>query len=138
MNENSENSPGFRLAVIVEGGLGFVAIALAWLGDLAFALSMSAFAVLVYYAVANLAAVRARRSRRLVVRRSLAWIPWLGLVGCMAFALSLPVAPVLAAVALGLVAVTLRWFVSWLGRTREAIKQADARRAAEPGESEAP
>ena len=115
-----------------------VAIALAWIGDLTFALSMSAFAVLIYYAIANLAAMRARRAKHITVRKSLAWIPWLGLIGCVAFAVALPLVPVLAAIALGLLAVALRWFVSWLGRTREAIKEADARRAQEVDEAGTP
>ena len=123
---------------IAEAVATTVAIALAWIGDLTFALSMSAFAVLIYYAIANLAAMRARRAKNIAVRKSLAWIPWLGLIGCVAFALALPLVPVLAAIALGLLAVALRWFVSWLGRTREAIQEADARRAQEVDEAGTP
>src|SRR5690606_14302905 len=46
---------------VAEALCATVALILVWVGDLGFAIAMSSFAVLAYYAVANLAAHRARR-----------------------------------------------------------------------------
>jgi APA family basic amino acid/polyamine antiporter len=68
-----------------------VAVAVATV-DLRSAIGFSSFAVLVYYAVANSSAFRLRRRER----RRAAWLPALGVVGCAAVALALPLESVVA------------------------------------------
>ncbi len=68
-----------------------VAVAVAAV-DLHSAIGFSSFAVLVYYAVANSSAIRLRRRER----RRAAWLPALGVVGCAAVALALPLESVVA------------------------------------------
>jgi APA family basic amino acid/polyamine antiporter len=60
--------------------------------DLRSAIGFSSFTVLVYYAVANSSAFRLRRRER----RRAAWLPALGVVGCAAVALALPLESVVA------------------------------------------
>ncbi|MCH2148778.1 MAG: APC family permease [Phycisphaerales bacterium] len=55
-------------------------------GDFAFAWSLSAFTVLIYYALTNLAALRLQQHQRTVPR----WIAVLGLLFCCALAFSVP------------------------------------------------
>lgn len=84
------------------------AIALVWWGDLGFALAMSSVAVLVYYAVANAAAVRAAGrpdEDRWWVHRG---VGGLGFVLCLALAISLDLAPTLMAFACLALAVAIR------------------------------
>lgn len=107
-----------------------VAIALAWIADLGFALAMSSFAVLVYYAVANLAAMRSRKKRRVGPFVAPRWVPWVGLIGSVAVALWLPVMAALFAIVLGLLALLVRWFANWLGTTRAALAEAKQKEAA--------
>jgi APA family basic amino acid/polyamine antiporter len=87
-------------AVVVTG----VAIAtLAALGSVKTNWSFSAFTVLVYYAITNLAALRLGREERLYSR----WLAWIGLAACLslAFAVDWPV----WASGCGLLAVGLAW-----------------------------
>lgn len=102
-----------------------VAIALAWVGNLGFALAMSSFAVVTYYAVANLAAIRAYASKSITAPRVARWIARLGLTGCVLLALSLPVTAALASIGLGVLALAVRWFAAWLTRTRAALRAVD-------------
>jgi APA family basic amino acid/polyamine antiporter len=83
-------------------------IALVWWGDLGFALAMSSVAVLVYYAVANAAAYKAARrddDGGLGMSRVIAG---LGFALCVLLALSLDLAPTLAAVGCLVLAVVVR------------------------------
>ena len=83
-------------------------IALVWWGDLGFALAMSSVAVLVYYAVANAAAYKAAGrddDGALGMPRGVAA---LGFVLCVLLALSLDLAPTLAAVGCLVLAVAVR------------------------------
>ncbi len=83
-------------------------IALVWWGDLGFALAMSSVAVLVYYAVANAAAFKAARrddDGALGIPRGVAA---LGFVLCVLLALSLDMAPTLAAAGCLVLAVVVR------------------------------
>lgn len=75
-------------------------------GDLVTTLSVSAFTVLVYYAVAHLAATRLAGDER----RFGAWVPWAGLVSCLALAASLPWRAVVIG-ALALAVATGTWWV---------------------------
>ncbi len=98
-----------------------VAVALVWLGNLSFAIAMSSFAVLGYYTVANLAAAKARSAGHVGNFVAPRGLPWLGVVLCAAVALCLPLAPVLTVVAASAALVALRWFLTWLRRTRAAL-----------------
>jgi APA family basic amino acid/polyamine antiporter len=83
---------------VAEGVSAVVAVALAWLGGLTFAIAMSSFAVLIYYAVANVAAFAAGRRGNVAGLR--VW-PVAALVGaalCVLLAFALPPQAVVAAV----------------------------------------
>jgi APA family basic amino acid/polyamine antiporter len=66
-------------------GVGGLAALVAATGSLRSVASAAAFAILVYYAIANLAALRMPARSKLYAD----WIPWVGLVTCGALALSL-------------------------------------------------
>jgi len=88
---------------VAEGASALAAIGIAWRGDLAFALAMSACSVLVYYAIANAAAFRQARGRRTVSLRVPPAVSAVGAASCLALAVTLPLAAVVAAgVCLGL------------------------------------
>ncbi|AYY14508.1 amino acid permease [Actinobacteria bacterium YIM 96077] len=78
--------PERRVPHVAELGAGIVTAGAVLSGDLAQTLSISAFAVLVYYAVANLAALTLPPAQRLWPR----WLSGLGLLLCIALAISLP------------------------------------------------
>src|SRR5690606_8372617 len=61
---------------------GLLIAAIALIGDVRTTWSFSAFTVLVYYAITNLAALRLPPERRLYPR----WIPAAGLFGCLGLA----------------------------------------------------
>ncbi len=63
-------------------GVGCAIAALALIGDVKLTWSFSAFTVLVYYAITNLAATRLPREERLYP----AWIAWAGLLACLSLA----------------------------------------------------
>ncbi len=88
------------VAVLVTGGL---VAALAATGDVETTWSFSAFTVLVYYALTNLAALRLSEEQRLFSR----FFPWAGLGGCLFLAFWVPSAVWLTG--LGLIAVGLVW-----------------------------
>jgi APA family basic amino acid/polyamine antiporter len=77
--------------------------ALVLIGDVKTTWSFSAFSVLIYYAITNLAAIRLGESERLYPRL----IPWLGLVCCLFLAFW--VEPRIWLVGLGLIAAGLLW-----------------------------
>ena len=66
--------------------MGAVVALIAALGGLALVWSFSAFSVLLYYAVTNLAALRLSRAERLYPPI----VPALGLLGCLGLAIWLP------------------------------------------------
>jgi APA family basic amino acid/polyamine antiporter len=78
-------------------------------GDVRGAIGFSSTLVLVYYAVANAAALRLRPAERRWPR----WLAWLGLAGCLGLAASLPPASVLAGAA-----VLAAGAAAWLARRR--------------------
>ena len=106
--------PVHRVPARAEAVLGVVLVVLVLVADLRTAVGFSSFAVLTYYAVANLAALTQgpddrRRPRVLQV---------LGLVGCVVLAASLPPASVLAGGAVLLVGLAGRAVVRAVaGRT---------------------
>jgi APA family basic amino acid/polyamine antiporter len=87
-------------AVLLVGG---IIAGLAAIGSVETTWSFSAFTVLVYYALTNLAALRLPPEARLYPQ----WIPAAGLVCCLG--LSFWVEPVIWAAGLGLIAVGLVW-----------------------------
>lgn len=87
-------------AVLMVGG---IIAAIALVGDVRTTWSFSAFAVLVYYAVTNLAALRVPAAGRLFPR----WVSAAGLVSCVSLAFF--VEPLYWGVGLGLLGVGLVW-----------------------------
>ncbi len=75
---------------LAEAVSGLVAIGLAWYGSLTVAIAASSCAVLVYYAVANAAAFRARRAGHTTRLEVPTWVSAAGFVLCLALAASLP------------------------------------------------
>jgi APA family basic amino acid/polyamine antiporter len=88
---------------LAEGASAAASIVLVWLGGVAFAIAASASAVLVYYAVANIAAARQVRGGRATTVRLPAWLSVVGAVLCVALAAAVPI--VASASALGVLAV---------------------------------
>lgn len=77
---SSGGAGGSPTIAVVCVGVGVGALAL--LGDVRLTWSFSAFAVLVYYAITNLAAIRLAREDRMYP----AWIAWAGLAACVSLA----------------------------------------------------
>jgi APA family basic amino acid/polyamine antiporter len=71
---------GSPVAAVI--GVGCAIAALALIGDVKLTWSFSAFTVLVYYAITNLAAIRMPRSER----RFPVWVAWAGLLACLSLA----------------------------------------------------
>ncbi len=101
---------------LAEGIAVLVAVGLAWWGDLTFALAASSAGVLVYYAIANLAALRALWRGRLGQSRAMGLVYAVGLAMCLTFLLALPWAATAAALALPAVAVVARAVVAAVTR----------------------
>ncbi len=84
------DAPGFLAQIDVERAspvasvwaCGLLVAGIALIGDVRTTWSFSAFTVLVYYAITNLAALRLSEEHRLYPR----WIPAAGLVGCLGLA----------------------------------------------------
>lgn len=106
--DDSGDSP--RPAVIA---VGLVVTLLTLLGNMMTTWSLSAFTVLIYYGITNLAALRLEAPARRYPR----WIPLLGLIGC--FGLAWWVDPTVLAAGGGVVVVGLgvRWMVRGRGTT---------------------
>ena len=85
--------------------MGVVVAALTLIGDVRTTWSFSAFTVLVYYAITNLAALYVPASGRLFPR----WVAVAGLVACASLAFF--VEPFVWGVGLGLIALGLGWYV---------------------------
>ncbi|MGY4857534.1 APC family permease [Cryobacterium sp. AP23] len=103
----SRISPGRQAPATAEVTMALVAVAGVVLLDPAQLVGFSACAVLIYYAIAHLAALRQPREQRWLPR----WVQYLGAAGCLLLAMILPWPGVLAALAwlaLGLLARALR------------------------------
>ncbi|MEX1231673.1 MAG: APC family permease [Planctomycetaceae bacterium] len=96
----SEDTPSAAVVVV-----GMIIAGLVLLGDVKTTWSFSAFTVLVYYALTNLAAIRMSGEER----RYLRIVPWLGLVSCLFLAFW--VEPVIWISGLGLIILGLIWHV---------------------------
>lgn len=88
--------PAVILVSVLVGGLALI-------GDVKTTWSFSAFTVLIYYAITNLAAIRLKEEERLYPRL----IPWLGLFSCLFLAFW--VEPLIWMIGLGLIAGGLMW-----------------------------
>lgn len=78
--------PSTRTPVVAEICVGVLVTVIVLVADVRQAIGFSSFAVLIYYLVANVAALRLDRQRR----RLPAWVPVLGAIGCVVVAGSLP------------------------------------------------
>ena len=96
--DRSESTP-FPAVILV----GVLIAGLVMIGSVKTTWSFSAFTVLIYYALTNLAAIRLSEQERLYPR----WIPWLGLAACLFLAFW--VEPVIWMIGLALIAVGLLW-----------------------------
>jgi basic amino acid/polyamine antiporter, APA family len=76
--------------------IGAIAAVVAATGTLAGVVSAAAFTILLYYAIANLAALRMPARAKLYPDL----VPWVGLVSCIALALALPMATILVGAAI--------------------------------------
>ena len=93
-----------RVAVVV---IGVIIARLVLLGDVKTTWSFSAFTVLVYYALTNLAALRLPKEQRLYPR----WVAVAGLASCLFVAFW--VEPIVWMSGLGVLAVGFLWRVVW-------------------------
>lgn len=110
-----------RTPYVAEICVGVLVAVIVLLADVRQAIGFSSFAVLVYYLVANTAALRLDRRRR----RLPAWVPVLGAIGCVTVAGSLPWESVIGGVVVFVVggavyAVTRRGMVQPAARSHQA------------------
>jgi APA family basic amino acid/polyamine antiporter len=92
--------PRFRVPHRAEVAVGIIVAAAAAFAPLEEAIGLSAFTVLLYYAITNASALTLRTDQR----RGARWLPWFGIVGCLALAGALPLAIVAVGAGLLLVA----------------------------------
>ncbi len=95
--------PRFGVPHRAEVAVGAVVVVLVLVADLRGAIGFSSFAVLAYYAVANASALTLAREQGSRI------VPWLGLLGCVAVAISLPWSSIVPG--LGLLALGAAWWV---------------------------
>ena len=95
---------------IAEWLIALIAIILATSGSFALTIGLSSFAILVYYAIANLAGYR---QPALEAKRSKVW-NILGLLLCLALAFSVPLEGLVLGMAVLFLAIVLRWGLSKL------------------------
>ncbi|MHA7812931.1 MAG: APC family permease [Phycisphaerales bacterium] len=87
--------------------VGVVVLALTSIGSIRLAWSFSAFTVLIYYAVTNLAAIRMPKDQRLYHPA----IPWIGLIGCLSLAFWVETRVWVVGVAVLIVGLGARWLM---------------------------
>lgn len=92
--------------------VGAVVAALTLFGSVKTTWSFSAFTVLIYYAITNLAALQLSEEQRLYSR----WVSIIGLVGCLSLAFAID--PLFWATGLGVLGIGLVWFA-----VRKSIKE---------------
>jgi APA family basic amino acid/polyamine antiporter len=83
--------PRSRIPVVAQVVIGVVVSSIVAVADVRSAIGFSSFAVLLYYSVANAAALTLGPAER----RRARWIPLAGLVGCVVVAVSLPASSVI-------------------------------------------
>ena len=84
---------------------GFVIVLLSIFGTLQFVVSAAAFTILLYYSIANIAALKLAAENKLYPK----WIAVLGLISCIALAISLPLMSILTGLGLLLIGFILRF-----------------------------
>ena len=84
--------PRYRVPHHAELAVGALVLVVVLLADVRSAIGFSSFAVLAYYAIANASALTVRPTATSVV------VPTVGLIGCIALAVSLPLASTLAGI----------------------------------------
>jgi APA family basic amino acid/polyamine antiporter len=105
--------PRFRVPHRAEAAVGLVVAAVAAFVPLDGAIGLSAFTILLYYAITNASALTLPAERRPRPR----WLPWFGLAGCLVLAATLP--PVVVGIGSGLLA------AAWLVYATGTIGKAD-------------
>lgn len=100
--------PRHRVPHHAEVAVGAAVVVLVLLADLRGAIGFSAFGVLVYYLVANLAAYTQERAHRRYPRS----LQVLGAVGCLVLATTVPVGSLLSGAAVLAVGIGYRWWVT--------------------------
>jgi basic amino acid/polyamine antiporter, APA family len=91
----------------------FFLIMVAVFGTLEFIVAAAAFTILLYYAIANLAALRMEEKDRLFP----IWVPWMGLFSCLALAVTLEIRVIAIGLGLLLLGFIWRWaYRSWANR----------------------
>ncbi|MPV38024.1 APC family permease [Georgenia subflava] len=99
--------PRFHVPHRAEAAVGSVVVVAVLVADLRELIGFSSFGVLLYYAVANLAALTQGRDRRRYPRA----LQVVGVVGCATLALTLPPGSVLAGLGVVVVGLVARWIV---------------------------
>jgi len=110
-----------RAPVAATIAVGLVIAGITAVGSIKLAWSFSAFTVLIYYAITNLAAIRLPSEQRLYPR----WVAWAGLIGCLGLAWWVEPRVWIAGLAILLVGFVLRW----LSRRYAAATLANSRGA---------
>ena len=93
---------------------GFVIVLLCFFGTLESVLSAAAFTILLYYLIANIAALKLSPKEKIYPR----WVAWLGIVCCAALALSLQTRVIVYGLLLLAAGLVLRPLVHMLNRQR--------------------
>lgn len=94
-----------RAPVAATIAVGLVITGIAAVGSIKLAWSFSAFTVLIYYAITNLAAIRLPSEQRLYPR----WVAWAGMIGCLGLAWWVEPRVWIAGLATLLIGFVLRW-----------------------------
>ncbi len=92
-----------HLGIIITGVLMIV---ITLLGSFGFILRAASFTILVYYSITNVAALQQPKSQQLYTKL----IPILGLIGCLAMAISLPLSVITSGISLLLSG----WLIKWI------------------------
>lgn len=96
--------PRFGVPHVAELTVGAAVIVLVLVADLRGAIGFSSFGVLLYYLVANWSALTQPAAERLVPR----WLSWAGAIGCVVLVVTLPIASIVAGVAVVAVGAAVR------------------------------
>lgn len=96
--------PRFGVPHVAELTVGAAVIVLVLVADLRGAIGFSSFGVLLYYLVANWSALTQPAAERLVPR----WLSWAGAIGCVVLVVTLPIASIVAGVAVFAVGAAVR------------------------------
>jgi basic amino acid/polyamine antiporter, APA family len=115
----AEVHPRFRVPHRAEVAVGLVVTVVALFAPLDGAIGLSAFTVLLYYAITNASALTLRSEQRWRPRL----VAWVGLVGCLVLAGTLP--PMVVAVGSGLLIVSGLLYVRRHGRSTGGAGKAE-------------